>query len=118
MREFLYSDDMADACVFLMNLDDGRFQRVLDDGNGTLPPLVNIGTGVDLTIKELAECVGEAVGFTGDIVFDASKPDGTPKKLLDVSRMNTLGWHAGLNLKDGLKYAYRNFMKHSAGHPV
>ncbi|MHB1174923.1 MAG: GDP-L-fucose synthase family protein [Sulfuriferula sp.] len=113
-REFLYSDDMADACVFLMNLDDARFQNVLDDGSGKLPPLVNIGTGVDLTIKELAECVGETVGFTGKIVFDASKPDGTPRKLLDVSRMNALGWHAGLNLQDGLKYAYRDFMQHSA----
>ena len=113
-REFLYSDDMADACVFLMNLDDTRFQRVLDDGNGTLPPLINIGTGVDLTIKELAERVGEAVGFSGDIVFDTSKPDGTPKKLLDVSRINALGWHASLNLKDGLKCAYHNFMQHSA----
>ena len=102
---------MADACVFLMNLDDTRFQRVLNDGNGTLPPLVNIGTGVDLTIKELAERVGEAVGFTGKIVFDASKPDGTPKKLLDVSRINALGWHASLNLKDGLKLAYQNFIQ-------
>ena len=117
-REFLYSDDMADACVFLMSLDDARFQRVLDDGNGTLPPLVNIGTGVDLTIKALAERVGEAVGFSGDIVFDASKPDGTPKKLLDVSRMNALGWHAGLNLKDGLKCAYNDFIQHSARQPV
>jgi GDP-L-fucose synthase len=66
---------------------------------------------VDLTIKALAEQVGEAVGFTGDIVFDTSKPDGTPKKLLDVSRMNALGWHATLNLKDGLKLAYRDFMQ-------
>ncbi len=111
-REFLYSDDMADACVFLMNLDDARFQRVLDDGNGKLPPLVNIGTGVDLTIKELAERVGEATGFTGDIVFDTSKPDGTPKKLLDVSRMSALGWHASLNLKDGLKLAYQDYLQH------
>ena len=110
-REFLYSDDMADACVFLMNLDDARFQSVLNDGNGKLPPLVNIGTGVDLTIAELAELVGEAVCFTGKIVFDVSKPDGTPKKLLDVSRMNALGWHASLNLKDGLKLAYQNFMQ-------
>ena len=117
-REFLYSDDMADACVFLMNLDDARFQRVLDDGNGKLPPLVNIGTGVDLTIKELAERVGETVGFSGGIVFDASKPDGTPKKLLDVSRMDALGWHASLNLKDGLKCAYNDFMQHSARQPV
>ena len=109
-REFLYSDDMADACVFLMNLDDARFQSVLDDGNSKLPPLVNIGTGVDLTIGELAKRVGEAVGFTGKIVFDASKPDGTPRKLLDVSRINALGWHATLNLQDGLKLAYQNFM--------
>ncbi|MHB1174934.1 MAG: DUF1016 N-terminal domain-containing protein [Sulfuriferula sp.] len=117
-REFLYSHDMADACVFLMNLDAARFQRVLDDGDGQLPPLVNIGTGVDLTIRELAEQVGEAVGFTGEIVFDASKPDGTPRKLLDVSRMGALGWQADLSLQDGLKCAYHDFMQHSAHQPV
>jgi GDP-L-fucose synthase len=108
-REFLYSDDMADACVFLMNLDAARFQRVLDDGNGTLPPLVNIGTGVDLTIRELAERVGEAVGFSGDIVFDTSKPDGTPKKLLDVTRLNNLGWVAKTTLAQGLTDAIKSF---------
>ena len=117
-REFLYSDDMADACVFLMSLDAARFRRVLDDGEGQLPPLVNIGTGVDLTIRELAEQVGVAVGFGGDIVFDASKPDGTPRKLLDVSRMGALGWQAGLSLQDGLKCAYHDFMRHSAHQPV
>ncbi|MES2364331.1 MAG: GDP-L-fucose synthase [Pseudomonadota bacterium] len=117
-REFLYSDDMADACVFLLNLEDALFQSVLDDGNGKLPPLVNIGTGVDLTIKELAERVGEAVGFSGDIVFDTTKPDGTPKKLLDVSRMNALGWHATFSLKDGLKCAHLDFVQRSAHQPA
>jgi GDP-L-fucose synthase len=100
---------MADACVFLMNLDNARFRRVLDEGNGTLPPLVNIGTGVDLTIKELAERVGEATGFTGDIVFDASKPDGTPKKLLDITRLNNLGWVAKTTLAQGLTDAIKSF---------
>ena len=115
-REFLYSDDMADACVFLMNLGDARFRQMLDGNGGVLPPLINIGTGTDLTIRELAERVGEAVGFTGEIVFDANKPDGTSRKLLDVSRMNALGWHADLSLQDGLKYAYHDFIRYTT-HP-
>ena len=118
-REFLYSDDMADACVFLMNLSDEEFNRLLwpagsprESVNAGLAPFINIGAGVDLTIHELAEHVRETVGFSGAILFDASKPDGTPQKLLDVSLMNALGWHASLNLKDGLKCAYQDFIQH------
>jgi GDP-L-fucose synthase len=92
-REFLYVDDLADACVHLMETDyDG--------------PLVNIGTGEDVTIRELAETVMDVVGFKGDIIFDASKPDGTPRKLLDVSRVRNLGWEARTSLRDGIKAAY------------
>ena len=94
MREFLYVDDLADACVHLMQ-------------TGYDGPLVNIGTGEDVTIRELAETVMEVVGFTGDIVFDASKPDGTPRKLLDVSRLKALGWSAKTRLKDGIRLAYQ-----------
>jgi GDP-L-fucose synthase len=109
-REFLYSDDMADACVFLMNLPDDEFIQLLwpagsprESVKSGLAPLINIGTGVDLTIRELAECVREVVGYEGAIVFDTSKPDGTPRKLLDTSRLSTLGWSAGFSLIEGLK---------------
>lgn len=97
MREFLYVDDLADACVYLM--DQGY------DG-----PLVNIGTGVDVTIKELAEIVMRVVGFAGKITFDASKPDGTPRKLLNVSRLKGLGWQAKTQLDAGITAAYRDYL--------
>jgi GDP-L-fucose synthase len=95
-REFLYVDDLAGACVHLMQ-------------QGYAGELVNIGTGVDVTIRELAETVMEVVGFEGNIVFDASKPDGTPRKLLDVSRLHALGWQAKVSLKEGVKLAYAAF---------
>lgn len=94
MREFIYVDDLADGCVFLM---ESGF-----DGN-----LVNIGTGVDLTIRALAETVARVVGYEGALVFDASKPDGTPRKLMDSSRLHALGWRAKTNLQDGIARAYR-----------
>jgi GDP-L-fucose synthase len=93
MREFLYVDDMADACVFLMEND-------INEG------LFNVGTGVDVTIKELADMVMEVVGFNGRLVFDESKPDGTPRKLLDVSKLGKLGWKASTDLFEGIKRAY------------
>jgi len=93
-REFLYVDDLADACVHLM-------ERHYDG------PLVNVGTGEDITIRELAETVMQVVGFKGRIVFDANKPDGTPRKLLDVSRLSTLGWRARTSLHDGIHQAYQ-----------
>ena len=92
-REFLYVDDMADACVFLMEND-------INDG------IFNVGTGTDVTIRELAELVKDAVGFTGDINLDTSKPDGTPQKLLDVSRLKALGWQASISLREGIALAY------------
>ena len=97
MREFLYVDDMADACVFLMAHDIG-------DG------IYNLGTGSDVTIRELAETVMQVVGFTGRIRFDSSKPDGTPRKLLDVSRLTNLGWQASTGLRDGIALAYKNYL--------
>lgn len=98
MREFLYVDDMADACVFLMERDDVR------DG------LFNVGTGQDVTIRKLAETLMGVVGFEGEIVFDASKPDGTPRKLLNVDRMRALGWQSETSLSDGISKAYADFL--------
>jgi GDP-L-fucose synthase len=109
-REFLYSDDMADACFYLMNLSDEQFIPLLgQDRNDGLPPLVNIGAGEDLTIRELAETVKEVVGYTGEIVFDTTKPDGTPRKLMDVGRLNAMGWRACTGLQEGLSHAYQDF---------
>lgn len=95
-REFLYVDDLADACVFLMD-------EYL--GNET----INVGSGQEVTIRELAETVRDVVGFRGDLVFDGSKPDGSPRKLLDVSRLTEMGWRAQTSLKDGIKMAYEDF---------
>lgn len=111
-REFLYSEDMADACVYLMNLPDAQFVPLLgQDRNNGLPPLMNIGVGHDLTIRELAETVKDVVGYTGALEFDTSKPDGTPRKLMDVGRLHGMGWSAPTTFKDGLNKAYRNFVE-------
>ena len=103
MREFLYVDDMADACVFLME------NASIRDG------LFNVGTGTDVTIRELAETVMDVVGFGGDIVFDASKPDGTPRKLLNVDKLKAIGWQAKTGLRDGIALAYADFLKKAGG---
>ena len=110
-REFLYSEDMADACVYLMNLPDEKFVPLLgQDRNDGLPPLMNIGVGHDLTIRELAEAVKDLVGYQGAIEFDSSKPDGTPRKLMDVGRLNSMGWKAKTDMRDGLARAYQDFV--------
>ena len=110
-REFLYSDDMADACVFLMQLPDAQFDPLLGkDRNDGLAPLVNIGVGEDLSIRELASAVRRVVGFEGEIVFDTSKPDGTPRKLMDVGRLTGMGWKATTSLDAGLLTAYCDFL--------
>lgn len=108
-REFLYVDDMAEACVYLMNLPDGTIAEELT--NYPKPCFVNLGTGVDVTIRELAETVGEVVGFQGRLTFDTSKPDGTPRKLQDVTRMKALGWEAKVGLKDGIARSYQWFLE-------
>jgi GDP-L-fucose synthase len=102
-RELLYSDDLAQACVFLMNLPDADFNRLM---SAEEPPLINIGTGEDLTIRELAELVCKVVGFQGELVFDTSRPDGAPRKLLDVARINALGWRAQTGLEEGIRRTY------------
>ena len=98
LREFLYVDDLADACVFLMNHYSGN-------------ETVNVGTGRELSIRELADLVAKVVGFTGEIRWDASKPDGTPRKLLDVSRLERLGYRCTTELEDGIRMAYRDFLE-------
>ena len=98
-RELLYSDDLAQACVFLLNLDQERYNSLLAED---VPPLVNIGTGEDVTIRELAETVTRVLGYGGTFRFDTSKPDGTPRKLMDVSRIHALGWHHVTTLEQGI----------------
>lgn len=110
-REFLYNDEMADACMFLLNLTDEKYDLLLDSGPF---PLINIGYGEDLSIRELAEAVKQVVGFDGELTFDTSKPDGTPRKWLDVSQLNQLGWSAKIGLKDGLTLAYASYLKESS----
>ncbi len=113
-REFLYSDDMAQACIYLMNLADNQFEALLgsdESESGRFePPLVNIGVGEDITIAELARLVQETTEFAGEIVFDVSKPDGTPRKLMDVGLLSRAGWKARTPLADGLRQAYREFV--------
>lgn len=111
LREFLYSEDMAAACVHLALLPEAEYGVLLNDRT---PPLVNIGVGHDMSIRELAETVCKVVGFTGELVFDASKPDGTPKKLLDVSLLAAQGWRAQVTFEDGLARAYDDFLAHEA----
>lgn len=106
-REFLYSDDMADACLYLLEQPEDKLQSLFND---ELPPLVNVGCGEDLTIRELAELVKEVVGFKGELTFDTSKPDGTMRKLMDVSRMTALGWTRGMQLKEGVGLSYQDML--------
>jgi GDP-L-fucose synthase len=109
-REFMYSDDMADACVHLMNLPDERYDALLGSDEAVSgrfePPLVNIGVGEDLTIRELVDLVAQTVGYRGRIEFDTRRPDGTPRKLLDVSRLHATGWRHRTSLREGLQRAY------------
>lgn len=101
MREFLHVDDMADACVYLMENFDAQ----------EIGEFVNIGTGKDLTIKALAELICEIIGYKGDIVYDVSKPDGTPRKLLDVGKLHGLGWKAEISLKEGIQKVYKEYSR-------
>lgn len=109
-RELLYSDDLAEACCFLMNLDEKRFSSLLKED---VPPLINIGTGEDVTIRELAQTVARVIGFDGELTFDATKPDGTPRKLLDVSRVNALGWRHKVSLDEGIRRTWEAFSQRS-----
>ncbi|HRI81827.1 MAG TPA: NAD-dependent epimerase/dehydratase family protein, partial [Opitutaceae bacterium] len=100
-REFLHVDDLADACAFLLRLENP-------------PDWINIGTGQDVTIKELTELVAEVTGYSGKITWDATKPDGTPRKLMDVSRLTALGWKAKTALRDGVRLTYASYLAEKA----
>jgi len=106
-REFLNVDDLADACLFVMNLPNEIYQTQ------TQPMLshLNIGVGEDVSIRELAELIARVVGFEGELVFDISKPDGTPRKLLDVSRLKNLGWQAKISLEEGIRKTYQWYVQ-------
>jgi len=108
MRELLHVDDLAAACVHVMELGKDEIAAVTEP----MCSHINIGTGIDVTIRELAETIQRVVGFEGKLVFDTSKPDGTPRKLLDVSKINSLGWQAKVSLEDGLKSTYEWFLDH------
>jgi GDP-L-fucose synthase len=110
MREFLYVDDMAAACVHVMNLPKSAYEQ------HTQPMLshINVGYGSDMTIAELAQAVARITGFSGHIVFDSTKPDGSPRKLMDSSRLSSLGWKAKVDLHIGLNFAYQDFLKQAA----
>ena len=97
MREFLYADDLGAACVFLRN-------------NYSEEQFINAGSGVEISIRELSELIQRVVGFTGQIVWDSSKPDGTPRKLMDNSRLQAMGWRPQINLETGIRLAYENFL--------
>jgi GDP-L-fucose synthase len=106
-REFLFSDDMADACVHLMNLSEAEFESMISTPE--MGPLINVGSGRDLTIRELATIVTSVLGFKGHVVFDSTKPDGTPRKLLDSSRLFGLGWKPRVSLKQGIRLAWDDY---------
>ncbi|NOT10849.1 MAG: GDP-L-fucose synthase [Methylococcaceae bacterium] len=110
MREFLHVDDMAAACLFVMSLSNQRYQ------SQTEPMLshINVGTGEDVTIRELAETIQKVVGFDGEIIWDSSKPDGTPRKLMDVNKLKSLGWQPQIALAEGLTNTYRWFVEHQS----
>jgi len=107
-REFLYVDDMADACIYVMQLDEAIYTACTDPRLSHL----NIGTGQEVTIRELAERIKLIVGFDGDIIFDTSKPDGPPRKLLETKRLNSLGWQPKFNLKEGITATYQWYQEH------
>jgi GDP-L-fucose synthase len=107
MREFLYVDDMAQASLFVLELDEKTYQ------DNTQPMLshINVGTGKDVTIREMAETMKEVVGYKGRLTFDATKPDGAPRKLIDITRLKNMGWEYSVGLEDGLNEAYKWFLE-------
>ena len=111
LREFLYSDDLAEACVFLV--ENGEYKDMaFTDESGTVQSHINVGSGREVTIKELAETVKEVIGFKGEIEWDSTKPDGTPRKLMDSTRINALGWKPQVDLREGIARAYQDFLSH------
>lgn len=110
-REFLYSEDMADACLHLLVQPEKSLESLFNDIH---PPLINVGCGEDISIRELSELVSKIVGFTGQLIFDNGKPDGTMRKLMDVTKLKQLGWQAVTELRDGIASAYKCYLEHNA----
>jgi len=108
-REFLLSDDLAEACSFLLQLKDDQFETLLSPDQ---PPLINVGTGEDISIRDLAKLICDLLGYKGELVFDTTQPDGTPRKLLDVSRIHALGWRHRTSLKEGIRRTYAAVQEH------
>jgi len=106
MREFLYVDDMAEASLFVLELDEKTYQA----NTKSMLSHINVGTGKDVTIKEMAEAIKEVVGFKGNLTFDTTKPDGSPRKLIDVSRLSSMGWNYSVSLEEGLKKTYNWYL--------
>jgi len=112
LREFMHVDDLADASLFLMNLDEERYCELIEDP--AAPALINVGSGQEISIAALARLVQQVVGYRGELVFDTGKPDGTPRKLADSSRLHALGWKHGISLEEGVLKAYQWFLEHVA----
>ncbi|CAH2032038.1 GDP-L-fucose synthase family protein [Trichlorobacter ammonificans] len=112
LREFMHVDDLADASLFLMTLDEARYDDLL--AHPEAPALINVGSGQEISIGDLARLVQQVTGYTGEIEFDRSKPDGTPRKLADSSRLHALGWHHRISLEEGVRDAYGWFLDHVA----
>ncbi len=110
LREFLYSEDLAQACVFLLENIDYK-DISFEDKSGTVQAHINIGSGQEISIRQLAEMVQKVFGFKNKLVFDASKPDGTPRKLMDSTRLRKLGWEPKIELEKGIELAYEDFLK-------
>lgn len=108
LREFLHVDDLADACLFLMDLPEEAYVGLVN--HHVAPALINVGSGQEVSIRDLALLIKEVAGFTGELVFDTSKPDGTPRKLADSSRIHALGWHHAIGLREGIADTYRWFL--------
>jgi len=112
-REFLYSDDLADAVLHLLQLPSERYERLV--ASESSPPIINIGCGEDMSICEFAETVKEVAGYRGEIIWDSRRPDGTPRKLLDISRLTALGWRPRVGLREGLVRLYQQYLNDLAG---
>ncbi len=112
-REFLHSDDLGAAAVHVMKLSEPAYTQLLNDDEKQ-PPLINVGCGTDVTIAEAAQLVADAVGFNGELVWDSSKPDGTPQKLLDISKIQSLGWNPQVSLRDGLSATYQDVLQNAS----
>jgi len=112
LREFLHVDDLADACLFLIDLPEEAYSGLIN--HHSAPALINVGSGQEVSIRDLALLIKDVVGFTGALVFDTSKPDGTPRKLADSSRIHALGWHHAIGLKDGILDTYQWFQQNQA----